>query len=191
MLHLKHILLEDPCELAAVALVAHLALLFIWRRAESPAVRRWLLLGPAVALALFAVQALIVTDREEIQALLERSARAIERGRLAEIADAIDEEFVGNSLDKAGLLKAAQSMLGRYAIENARLDQFEIQVENSRARTSFRARCRVVSDVVMIPEYHSRWYIELVRRSDGFKIIRIPEYRLQDGRGRSLRELPQ
>jgi len=190
MTHLKHILFEDPCELAAVVVGVHLLGLFLWRWLAGSAIRRWLWVVPVTAAILFLVQALVVTDRERIESLLERCARAVERGRIADLAAEIDDEFQSNSLDKAELLAMARRLLERYAVENIRIDQLQVHTEDSRARVSFRARCRIVSDVMMIPEHHSRWQLELARRQEGFKIVAIPGYRLGAGRQRSLREWP-
>jgi len=170
---LVELLLESPYRLAILCALGCLVLLVLWRRTLSAARRKAFLAGVSVSAILLLLQAIVVTDRERIIALMNGLAEAVIEPDFERIERAIDPEYDDGRRTKSALMALIRDRLSGTTVERARLYGFEVDVRGERATTRFRAMSSGrVGDtpVVNIP---SAWQVDLIRRGRQWTITAI------------------
>ncbi len=165
---IQALFLEQPLLLVPLLVVVQLVLIGVWSKRRTLLTRRLMLGGLVVFPLLLALQALVATDRERLEARCQAMSRAVQSGDLEALADHVSESFAaegareGTPIDKAGLIALLQRVLHTYSVEEARLSRFEFQVTGDRATVSFTASCRLITPNEVIPHFPSQWELDFV-----------------------------
>jgi hypothetical protein len=182
MAGIKTALLEEPFYIYVALGFAELVLAAIWRERRG---RRWalaLLVPPVLAGMVFAVEAAVETDREQITRALREIAADAEAGSTAAGARYLDDAYDGFGGSREGVVSHAERTLRSFEIAHVGFVNLRVDVDGRRARTTFSS----------IIGFRSRgggaegktslvWDIQWVRREQGWRIIEIarPETRLE------------
>jgi hypothetical protein len=167
---LDHLLFESPLQLMAMLILLESILLTWWwiradRRAGIGMIG--LLLVGAVMLI---VQHVVVTDREKIQRLLEDMALAVDSEDVSAFAAHIDEQYNADGLDKARLIERVAAAFKEVKIDDVKLVETRIRVEDDTATVDLRAHARIRGGDLPY-EYHlSFWEVKLVRRGSDWTV---------------------
>lgn len=167
-----------PLLLAAEALA--IAIAVAWHRRQFTArSRRGIWITLAVCAALLALQAIVVTDREALQDMVERLASAVDEGDIGAIGDEIDASFATRGWNRQELLDRSNQTLQRWQVDAPRVGGFQIDVQGDEATVSFRALCDIRGGGEMTqPNLFTRWKLRCVRRQDGWKVSAIQNARI-------------
>jgi len=180
------VLLESPLLLLAgmVLLEAVLATCWWFRPGR---VTSWLVVGGLLlSTVLLIVQHLVVTDREQIEQILETLALAVDCEDVETIASALDEDYQADGMGKRRFIERVESTFRRADIDEVKILNARIAVESDRATVKLRAHCRVKAPDWPY-EYHlSSWVICFTGLSGDWL---IDEVRHTEERGVSAREL--
>jgi hypothetical protein len=167
---LVYLLFESPLQLMAVLILLESILLtWWWFRADRRAgiAMIGLLLVGAVMLI---VQHVVVTDREKIRQLLEDLALAVDSEDVRAFAAHIDEEYNADGLDKARLIERVATAFKEVKIDDVKLVNTKIKIEDDTATVNLRAHARVRGGDLPY-EYHlSFWEVKLARRGPDWKV---------------------
>ena len=170
---MTYVFLESPLVLILLELAVGLILLYVAQRIAVP---RWIL--PAfflLAVALLAVQHLVVTDAEAIRALTRELAGAVDRGDVDTLRRHLHDEFDYRGLNRNRFADLVYQQLQTYGVDEARVAGFEMEIEADLARVEFTARARVHVDELGIQPYLGRWRLDLRRDDDAWKLITATE----------------
>lgn len=113
----RWILLESPAALAALLALALFFLLVHWRRTLQA---RPLLVGLGLAVALLALQAVVVTPRERFVQMMLPVQRAVLQGDVDALGRALTPDFVAGDMDKPRFLDFARTQLNRVRVSSLR-----------------------------------------------------------------------
>jgi SnoaL-like protein len=124
-----------------------------------------------LALLVWGVERLVVTDREAIEHLLERTAAAVERDDWDGVAGAFADDFRSQPTkqDKRGFLARAKSAWTTFGRPALRVRVREATIDGDAAACSVR-----VTAAGFTAPIDAR--IELVRGDDGWRISRLVEH---------------
>ncbi len=182
---LSRFLFESPFQLAAACLVLVAGAYVAWLRSEPPWRGR---IGPAIVALfclLFAVQAIVTTEREEIRAELDALLRAVDRKDLAAIAAVIAPEYADPDFDRPGLLAWIESTLKDVDVFDARIGRCDIEIADGQAAMDLRAGATVRLRGVPA-RLSTRWRIDWRRLPGGWRITALHP---SDVAGRSVARL--
>jgi uncharacterized protein DUF4440 len=142
--------------------------------------RRSIVLLGVVAAAVLAwgIERLIVTDREAIEAAVERGARAVERGDWDAVASIFDDEAIEGGRSKSDLVKYVKSSWAASGATSLSAEVLDLTVSGDRA--SSRIRARPGGRGLAYGEGVVSW----VRRGDGWKATGISNPQVGAGFGR-------
>ncbi len=171
---LSWILFESLAALGAVLGVVLFALLVHWRRSGRP---RALLIGLAVAVVLFIVQALVVTQREHAARILTAIENDLVASRSDALAAALSPDFAWDH-PRGDFISYVERQLTRVDIrwvERFRLRVSESQPDRFTVLASYRADIATPGYAGSLP---STWSLTFVRTPDGWKIIQIKPVRI-------------
>lgn len=125
---------ERPWPIFVAAGVVEIAFLVFWwmRRTRAAA---WALLGPvAVALLVWLLSVVVVTDRERIERNLDTILRAIEAGDAATVGRYIHPDYADSTGADASMVRATvETLLGRADVRNCQVTSREITVDGDSA----------------------------------------------------------
>lgn len=161
-----------PLLLAAVAVALAVAIA-VHRQRRTDRSRRGLFITLGVCAALVLVQNLVVTDREALETLVVRMARAVDQGDIGALGEHVDDGFAGQAMDKAELLARANATLQRWQVDEPRIGAVRPEVDGDAATVSFRVVCDLRSDSATQYNTMSHWKLHCVRRPDGWRMDRI------------------
>lgn len=182
--------LESPARLGVFCFLALAVLLFIRRRLEGPARHRILPIGLLAMAALFGLQSLVETDREQIGLALREFVRAIERKDTAAIAEAVSAEYDCEGLSRDDLLRFINGRLARLRIYDTSLSP-TIRVDGDTARMGLGARATVSLDGG-VGEFHvGSWSLNWRREADAWRITALRPERMDGIEITRLRDLTQ
>ncbi len=165
-------LFEKPILLIPALVVVQFILIIVWARRRTSRSRQVLLAGFVVFPLMMLIQTLVVTDREQLQAVCRAMADAIRQADVGTFADHLARDFkydgpaMGRVLGADDTCTRLDDELNRFRIEEPRLWGFEIEVSGDRATVRFAARCRVVSAEQIEPSLRTDWELTF-RRVDG------------------------
>ncbi len=163
---IKQTLFEDPTAIYIVLGLAELALAAMWFYRRTVWSQRLLLAPVLLAVGVFALDVLIVTDREQIMETVEAMAEDFEAGRMENIDQYVDEAYVGFRADSKEQLVAAL----RSEQENRNVDS--IKVTSMELDVSGRSATMYATTIIgwrgnRIP---LRWTLYWVKRNDAWRI---------------------
>lgn len=180
-MNLTSILFENPYALIPILVATDLVLVQLWNRRRTPRTGRLAMIALIASPLLVVIQAVVVTDAENIRAFCRRLATASVRGDLVQLDACIANDFrvsVRNrEWTKEDLMDAIRRAADYWTIEEERLSGFGLIIEGTSATAEFQATCRLISDAVMIPRHVSKWRLQLVRRDGTWRVTHIQPIR--------------
>lgn len=93
-----------------------------------------LLLAAAVVGGFLLVDALVVTDEEAVEALVDDAADAVRRGDFEAFAALLATEYAGEGGDQAGAVRRARRAAADADVEGLRATLLDLEVDGDRAR---------------------------------------------------------
>lgn len=137
---IKHTLFEDPLILYLILGVAQITMIWLWRarrQSDQPGQGKWLLglIAPVLlAGAVFTVERLVVTDREQIEINMREIGRLIQSGKVEGVVAYLDDRIqvklpqLGTNTESrevainVGKQFVAQNPLGKLSFVNAKIE---------------------------------------------------------------------
>ena len=172
---LKVTLFEDPVRAYVVLAVAEAMLLLAWRATRTRRSLLCLLIPPVLAAGAFALAALVVTDRERIEAALGEIAAAVEAGDVGAVAGHVDEEYSGYCGSREALLEMARRTHGAMGLRKVRILDSRIDVEGAGARMSVQTAVTYDGGAFGPGGLGITWRVRWARRADGWKVVHAAE----------------
>jgi hypothetical protein len=166
MASIKQTLFEDPTAIYIVLGLAELALAALWFYRRTVWSQRLLVAPLLLAAGVFALDALIVTDREQIMETVEVMAEDFETGQMENIDQYIDEAYVGfRAESKKQLVAALRNEQENRNVESIKVTSMELDV-------SGRSATMYVTTIIgwrgnRIP---LRWTLYWVKRDETWRI---------------------
>lgn len=134
---MKALLFEDPFWLYGFLLVAAVVLALRWRRTRDRRHARWILLPVGLAVLVFALSTLVVTDREKIQGATREIIAHVQSRRADSIEAFLDEDFRaslhGEGLDRAQAMKKLRQALSQGSVGEVEIKENEVEVKGPEA----------------------------------------------------------
>ena len=177
---LRALFFEKLYLLIIVELVA-LAIVVGWYRRDPTERRRGVAIAIAVCIAHIAVQHLVETDRERIQAVVRSMATAIDEGDMATLTVHLGTGFQDRGLNKQAWSDDLRQRLQRWQIDHADVGSFTIDLQGDEAIASFTASCDWRSPQQSQAGVRSTWKLAFIRRSDGWKLQRVLDAKFGPG----------
>ena len=167
------VLFEDPFWLGFIAGPILFVLWGIWYRTRARAAARVLLAGLVLAPLLFAIQWLVVTDREAIEQVTRRLSKAVEHRDIDAVIELFDPgaAFDGG-FDRGRFKEHLVHLLDKYTIKNPSVFGFVVEVDGTRGTVRCAARCDIESTVWNGP-VPSNWELEFSRIDDHWLITNL------------------
>lgn len=130
---IKHTFFEDPTYAYVALGLAVVVLAAIWFERRDHRLLLGMLAPLAVAGAVFLVERMVVTDREEIIAVSGRIAAHIEGGQVEEAAAWLDDGPLGIWESREAAIKQAEAFLHEHPIQRVALSRHDVEVQGRRA----------------------------------------------------------
>ncbi len=154
------ILFEEPFWLALILAPLLFVLWGLWNRSRSTAAGRMLLAGLVATAALFAIQRLVVTDRERLQHTTRVLSEAVAAGDLDAMLALIHPDATVRGVGPPKNLRSTvANLLQRYTVEDPEVYAFTITFAKTHATLKCQARCTVRTAHMNRP-VGSRWQLE-------------------------------
>jgi hypothetical protein len=129
----QRILFENPTALYVALIVGEIALIATWFKYRDRRKLLYLLVPPALGLAVYTVERLVVTDHEQILLNCRTIARAIEADDLDAVVPYLDTTLTGTWQTREDAIKAGKVFLAANRIQSIRLNFADFQPANHRA----------------------------------------------------------
>jgi hypothetical protein len=172
-------LFEDPLVIYVILALAAAAIIALWRTRGGSG--RWLaarlLIVAILAGGVFAIERLVVTDREQIQLALRDIAASVPAGRIDHAMTYIDENYhgwgrpPGTSIPaRASLTMAIKAAVADYQVREIKLAGMpRIEVAGKLAQ------CKVVVVITYVTEgtptkHVMAWNVKWIKRPEGWRI---------------------
>ena len=134
---MKTLFFEDPFWLYALLVMAEVVLLLIWRRQRTRRSGLRLLVPPGLAVLIFGVATLVVTDRERITAAVHEIAKDVAAGQTTALEKYLDDDFhmtlYGRSFGKAKTIARANKTMRTSRINKVTIKRLQIEVTGDTA----------------------------------------------------------
>ncbi len=125
--------LEEPWAVYLLLGIAEIVLAIIWYERRTRRCAFLLAVPPSLAVAVFAIATLVVTDREQIIAAADQICSEISRGDFDAVGSRLDDDFSGYWLDKQAALVAGKAAAGEFGIAGVSITQKEVTVAGRNA----------------------------------------------------------
>jgi len=169
---LKVTFFEDPLVVYIILGAVAVGLTVRWRTAARSG--RWLATGLLIlailAGGIFAMETLVVTDREQIRLALKDIAESVPAGRIEHAMTYLDEKYFGWGKFKPGAVLAAKVALARYDIQKVSLfGDPAIEIDGKLAKCKVGAM--ITYKVKGEPARHPMaWRVKWIKRPEGWRI---------------------
>jgi hypothetical protein len=167
---LRRALLEDPLYIYIALGFAELALAVVWHEKRTGRAMAALVIPPVLAVAVWALAAAVVTDREEIIAATGTIARDVEAGSVSAAEEYLDDDCGGFGGSKEGLLDAARAAMKAYPIKKVGFTRVEVTVEEDRAAMHLGTMVTLEGGKQPVA-----WDLQWIKRPAGWRIIEVSE----------------
>lgn len=168
----KRVLFESPTYLYVALVVAELALAGIWYERRSRRVAMLLVVPILLAGVVFAIEAAVVTNREQIIEAAREIVADLNEGKTDTLDKYLDDEFSGFYLNKKRAITVAKIELGSKNIARIKLTRIVVDVSGRTAKMR-------AGTAITIKEYNTTvpilWNVYWVKRSDGWRIAGVDE----------------
>lgn len=169
----QQLFLESPIRLGVFSLIAVAAALYARRRYIETFGKHLVPVAGGLITALFAIQYLVVTDREEIEQALEEFVAAIEANDSAHIDAAISDEYDSEGMVKQDILAVIVRALSRLKIYDTRFHRRDVVVREKRAEMIVAARATVSVEGGVGEMHFGSWRIDWIREGGVWQITGI------------------
>jgi hypothetical protein len=172
-------LFEDPLVIYVILALAAAAVIALWRTGGRSG--RWLaarlLIVAVLAGGVFAIERLVVTDREQIQLALRDIASSVPAGRIDHAMTYLDDKYIGwgsSRVVPAGAARAVVAAAVKLAVANYQVRGIKIGKPQIKV-TGKLAECKVVASITYVSEgslipHIQTWKIEWIKRPEGWRI---------------------
>ena len=165
---------EHPIVFAVLGFIALAFFLVRWLFSKELAHGKALGVTALFVSALIAVNLLVVTPRERIDASCRELGRLVDEGNVAAIDARLAQDFAAGELDRQAFLERATSTLTRTRIDLVRLHGVNVEIQDAHTATAtLDARCNVRSSEGFSGAIPSRWRLEFVFREDDWLVRRV------------------
>ncbi len=171
---LTSLFLESTWKLGLFSFLLFAIVLLLRPRLESQTLRRRLL--PVTILfimVLFAVQTLVVTQRERILDRLDAFIQAVETPNSNVLAASIASNYASEGLDRDSFLRALDHWLRTIDVYDTRYRRRDVVVDGDRAEMTLGVSATVKRDGSTGESHVGRWRIEWTRTNDEWRISAI------------------
>ena len=184
---LKTAFFESPTYVYISLAIAELVLAAIWYERRNRRTAMALAVPVLLAGLVFAVEALVVTDREYITAALQAMAEEAETGSGSDSAefaagrkyldDAVRVDLGGSyggvNLSKAQTIEAARRVLRQLNVAKVAVPKLVVEVDGRRAKTHFTTIITFTSKELGEQRTSLIWDLQWTKREDGWRITRV------------------
>jgi hypothetical protein len=174
----QKLFLESPIRLGVFSLILLAVALYARRRYIETFGKHLVTAAVGLIAALFALQYLVVTDREEIVQALDDFVAAIEVDDSARIDAAISEEYDSEGLGEQDILGFIERTMRRMKIYDTRFHRRDVEVENERGGMIIAARATVSIEGGVGEMHFGSWRIDWLREGGAWRIIAIVPIKL-------------
>lgn len=169
---LKTTFFENPLVIYLILGAVAVGLIVTWRTASRSG--RWLATGLLIVAVLaggtFAMERLVVTDREQIRLALKDIAESVPAGRIEHAMTYLDDKYAGWGKFKPGAVVAVKFAVARYGIQKVSLlGTPKIEVDGKLAKCKITALITYKLDGE--PTTHPMaWHVKWIKRDEGWRI---------------------
>jgi len=182
---LTKLLFESLPLLLVAEIVAVTIALAVHRRRFTSATRHGLWITLVICGLLIVVQCLVVTDREQLEQLVEALAQAVDDGDVGALGERLDSDFQASlqrrHQDKQAFLADVNVRLQRWQVNEAKVFNFRIDADGNNAVVAFSATCDWRSGNQVQYNILSLWKLQCVRRLEGWKLSQIISAKIGPG----------
>ncbi|HKQ46713.1 MAG TPA: nuclear transport factor 2 family protein [Phycisphaerae bacterium] len=169
----QNLFLESPIRLGVLTLIVLAAALYARRRYMETFGKHILPAAAVLLAALFAIQYLVVTDREEIEKALEEFVAAIEANDSARIDAAISDDYSSEAMVKQDIVAFIERTLSRLKIYDTRFHRRDVTVQDEPAEMIVAARATVSVEGGVGEMHWGSWRIDWLREGGTWRIVAI------------------
>ncbi len=164
---LERTLFEDPLYLYVALGISEIVLVVMWHSRRQPKLKLAMLVPVALAGLAFALERLVVTDREQIIGISRGIARDIEAGSLDRLADCLDEGFAGIYGNRESALARGRSLLDQYRPKAITLRGMRVTLEDGQATMSVATHVELGGSEMSGTIVPIQWTIEWAKVGEG------------------------
>ncbi|MFP3937434.1 MAG: hypothetical protein ACLFVW_03760 [Phycisphaerae bacterium] len=175
---IKTALFEEPFYIYVALGFAELVLLAVWYERRTP---RWAmsLLAPVVlAGAVFLVEAVVETDREQITRALGEIAADAGAGRTDAGERYLADDYKGFGGSKQQIISRADSVIKRFNVRDVNFVNLQVELRNSTARTTFSSVISLGASSDPGRRVSMVWDIRWEKRGDEWRIVDMDRPRM-------------
>jgi hypothetical protein len=173
-------LFEDPFSIYVILVLAGAAIVVAWRAGGRSG--RWLatrlLIVAVLAGGTFAIERLVVTDREQIQLALRDIAASVPAGRIDHAMTYLDEKYLGWGRNRVGAAAAVRGVVTaavKSAVANYQVQDISLVGKPRIEVAGPLAECKVTAIITYkseaAPTKHvMAWNVKWIKRPEGWRI---------------------
>lgn len=177
---LRKALFEDPLAVYVLLGVAELVVVAVYYQQRTLRRIASVFVCPILAVGVFAIATLVVTDREQITAAMHEIAQDVQAGSFDKAAAYLDEDLTGHYGGKAEAAERGRKMLKAWKIRSVRFKKPHLEVDAPRA--DLRVTTAVELDTPAgLTRTAMAWEIAWIKRDQGWRIRNVS--RPQQGLG--------
>ncbi len=176
---IKTALFEDPFFIYVILVIAAVAFVVLWRSAGRSG--RWLatrlLVVAVLAGGIFAIERLVVTDREQIQLALQDIAASVPAGRIDHAMTYVDEKYMGWGRSRVGAaaVRGVVTAAIKLAVANYQVQEIKLVGKPRIEVAGLLAECKVTAVITYTSEgkptkHVMAWNIKWIKRPQGWRI---------------------
>jgi hypothetical protein len=177
---IKTTLFEDPFSIYVILALAAAATIVLWRTGGRSG--RWLatrlLVVAILAGGVFAIERLVVTDREQIQLALRDIAASVPAGRIDHAMTYIDDNYHGWGSSRVVPAAAARAVVAaavKLAVANYQVREIKLAGTPRIEVAGKLAECKVSMLILYSSEgtpskYPMAWKVKWIKRPEGWRI---------------------
>ncbi|RPI59393.1 MAG: nuclear transport factor 2 family protein [Planctomycetaceae bacterium] len=183
---LKELFFESPLYVYITLALVELAVAAVWFERRSPKVARWMVVPVLLAGAVFAVERMVVTDREQIVSITEQIARDMEAGDVDAAMTHVDDDFIadfvplGNVIGKDAAKRAAAAVgkltLAQHKPSKITLSDYKVDFKGNSAVMTVRSVMWFTTGEAKDFTTSLRWTLHWVKKGDEW-LINEAEYK--------------
>jgi SnoaL-like domain len=181
--------LESPIRLGVFSFVAFATVLLARRRLSEKAAQWALPVTLLAAAFLFAVQCMIVTQREAVYAAMDSFIAAVEAQNRSGLAEGLSEAYKSEGMDRRAILDFIAARLSVMRVYDSRVGNREVELDGDTAEMDLLVSATVSVQGGIGDRHVGRWRIRWVREAGSWKMTAITPRMVDMMQIGSLREL--
>ena len=184
------LLFESPFRLILAAVVGGAVLGYLYQREPGPKYGRAIVALAALIPVMLIVQRQVVTDREQIRALIADLADAVENNDATSIINSLDKQYDGQGLNKTGASLLIRALLSVYEVNVMRLT-VRIEPNAKPPQAHIGSLSEVGRGAARYGVANSVWIVEFRERAGGWKVSNVRPVTINGRRFDSLSDIPR